>query len=83
MPSLFPGGGDNLSVFGGTASVSGALEEVMAPRNRKEAHQLGQVCLAEALSCAKEALRILEHCSDLNREADLKAFISRDVLLYV
>nr|CDS21389.1 rhophilin 2 [Echinococcus granulosus] len=63
------------------AGIGGDLEgELVAPpSNRKDAHLLGRVCLAEALSWAQMALQSIEQSSDLNREANLKAFVSKDV----
>lgn len=61
--------------------IGGGLEgEVVAPPStRKDAHLLGQVCLAEALSWARMALQSIEQSSDLNREATFKTFVGKDV----
>ncbi|VDM32447.1 unnamed protein product [Hydatigera taeniaeformis] len=90
--SLFGGRSSSQSVRSGYSSdsaismpnltgIGGALDEdlVAPPSTRKDSHLLGQVCLKEALSWARMALHSIEQSSDLNREANLKAFVSKDV----
>ncbi|KAL5966294.1 Rhophilin-2 [Taenia solium] len=90
--SLYGGRSSSISVRSGYSSdsavsmpnlawIGGGSEGdlVAPPSNRKDAHLLGQVCLAEALSWARMALHSIEQSSDLNREANLKAFVGKDV----
>ncbi|VUZ41732.1 unnamed protein product [Hymenolepis diminuta] len=68
------------NLVGGTNGVDG--EPVAPPTTRKEANQLGQVCLAEALHWAQQALKTIEQALDLNRETDFKNFVAKDVITW-
>ncbi|KAL5106602.1 Rhophilin-2-A [Taenia crassiceps] len=76
---------DSATSMPNLAAIGGGLEgELVAPpSNRKDAHLLGQVCLAEALSWARMALHSIEQSSDLNREANFKNFVIKDMDLWV
>ncbi|VDK21008.1 unnamed protein product [Taenia asiatica] len=85
--SLYGGRSSSISVRSGYSSDSAVSmpnlaligDLVAPPSNRKDAHLLGQACLAEALSWAQKALHSIEESSDLNREENLKAFVGKDV----
>ncbi|VDO02359.1 unnamed protein product [Rodentolepis nana] len=54
-------------------------ETITPPTTRKDAHQLGQVCLVEALHWAQQAFKTIEQAPDLNQELDIKNFIGKDI----
>nr|CDS28749.1 rhophilin 2 [Hymenolepis microstoma] len=62
---------------GGSNGFDG--EAITPPTTRKDAHQLGQVCLAEALHWAQQALKTIEQTADLSQEIDIKNFVAKDV----
>ncbi|KAM3176452.1 hypothetical protein ACTXT7_006480 [Hymenolepis weldensis] len=67
------------NLVGGNNGIDG--EPVAPPTTRKDAHQLGQVCLAEALHWAQQALKTIEQALDLNRETEFKNFVAKDVIM--
>ncbi len=73
-PNLYAG-----DMNGGGGGGDGSGLAVPPPTTRKEAHLLGQVCLAEAIAWARQALQTIEQSTDLNRESEVKDFINRHV----
>uniref|UniRef100_A0A5K3F7U1 BRO1 domain-containing protein n=2 Tax=Mesocestoides corti TaxID=53468 RepID=A0A5K3F7U1_MESCO len=91
--SSFSGRFSSLSLRSGYSSASAPAssmsnlagiegDAVEPPTTRKDAHLLGQVCLAEAIMWARQALQTIEGSTDLNHETDFKAFVNNDVLTW-